>query len=174
MPQTDVPLKLLVREFALDFAAWLLGVENADVQGVQPPNIEVPAGAIRADLLFRVVLADGRTTLLHIEFQGWRSERPMPWRMLDYLSRLAQQEPGDLCSTVFYVGDGAGAGDPGEHQVRCPTGGATLAWHYQVIRLWQMRAEELLALDRPALLTLIGQTRIENPAVVPQAIEAIQ
>ncbi len=50
----------------------------------------------------------------------------------------------------------------------------TLAWRYRVIRLWQMRAEELLALGRPALLTLIGQTRIEEPArVVPQAVTAI-
>jgi hypothetical protein len=26
MPQTDTPFKLLVSEFALDFAAWLLNV----------------------------------------------------------------------------------------------------------------------------------------------------
>jgi hypothetical protein len=37
-----------------------------------------------------------------------------------------------------------------------------------------MPAEELLALDRLALLTLIGQTRIEEPErVVPQAVEGL-
>jgi predicted transposase YdaD len=99
----------------------------------------------------------------------------MPLRMLDYLSRLAQQESGYLCSAVFYVGDGAGADDEGMHQVDCPDGSLTLAWRYRVIRLWQMRAEELLALGRPALLALIGQTRIEEPErVLPQVVATIR
>jgi len=119
------------------------------------------------------VWLDGRVTLLHVEFQGRRSERPMPLRMLDYLSRLAQQESGYLCSTVFYVGDGAD--DEGTHQVDCPDGNLTLVWRYRVIRLWQMRAEELLTLGRPALLALIGQTRIEEPErVLPQVVATIR
>ena len=96
MPQTDTPFKLLVSEFAPDFAAWLLDVDEADVRRVQPLNIELPAGAVRIDTAFLVTLADERVTLLHIECQGRRSEWPMPWRMLDYLSRLAQQEPDYL------------------------------------------------------------------------------
>jgi len=175
MPQMDTPFKLLVSEFALEFAAWLLNVDDADVRSIQPLNIELASGAVRADQLFRVALADGRNTLLHIEFQGRRSERPMALRMLDYISRLAQQEPDHLCSVVFYVGEGAGANDAGEHRIFCPDGGATLAWRYRVVRLWQMRAEELLALGRPVLLTLIGQTRIEEPAaVISQVVETIQ
>ena len=65
MPQTDTPFKLLVSEFAPDFAAWLLDVDEADVRRVQPLNIELPAGAVRIDTAFRVTLADGRVTLLH-------------------------------------------------------------------------------------------------------------
>lgn len=173
MPQTDTPFKLLVREFALDFAAWLL--DEAEIRHVQPVNIELPAGAVRTDTVFRVTLADGRVTMLHVEFQGRRSERPMPLRMLDYLSRLAQQASGYLCSAVLYIGDGAGADDEGTHRVDCPDEGLTLAWRYRVIRLWQMRAEELLALNRPALLALIGQTRIEEPErLLPQVVATIR
>jgi predicted transposase YdaD len=95
--------------------------------------------------------------------------------MLDYLSRLAQQEPGYLCSVVLYVGDGAGADDEGAHRVDCPDGIPTLAWRYRAIRLWQMRAEELLALNRPALLALIGQTRIEEPErVLPSVVATLR
>ena len=139
-------------------------------------KVELPAGAVRTDTVFRVTLADGRVTLLHIEFQGRRSERPMPLRMLDYISRLTQQEQGrsNLCSAVLYVGDGAGIDDKGTHQIDCHDQALTLAWRYRVIRLWQMTAEELLALDRPALLTLIGQTRIEEPGrVLPQVLKII-
>jgi len=174
MPQTDTPLKLLLREFAPDFAAWLLDVSEAEVHRVQPLNIELPVGAVRSDTVFRVTLADGRVTLLHVEFQGRRSESPMPLRMLDYISRLAQRESGYLCSAVLYVGDGAGANDEGTHEIDCPNGAPTLAWCYRVIRLWQMQADDLLALGRPALLALIGQTRIEEPErVLPQVMDTI-
>ncbi|MEA3338776.1 MAG: hypothetical protein U9R15_02310 [Chloroflexota bacterium] len=180
MPETDIPLKLLVREFAPDFAVWLLNVKREDVHRVQPLNVELPAGSVHSDTVFRVTLSGGRITLLHIEFQGRRSERPMPLRMLDYISRLEQREWNDrkdgcLCSVVIYVGDGAGIEDDGVYRVDCPDGNLTLAWQYRVVRLWQMRAEELLSLDRPALLTLVGQTRIEKPErVLPQIMEVIR
>lgn len=175
MTETDIPLKLLVQEFALDFAIWLLDVDPDDVHQVRPLNIELPADTLRSDTVFQVTLTSGRVTVLHIEFQGRRSERPMPLRMLEYLSRLAQRESGMLCSAVIYVGRGAGADDDGINHIKCADGTTTLLWRYRVIRLWQMRAEELLALERPALLTLVGQTRIDDPErVLPQVVDTIQ
>jgi hypothetical protein len=57
------------------------------------------------------------------------------------------------------------------YQVNGPDGMPTLAWQYRVIRLWQMRTEELLAVGRPALLALVGQTQIERPeAVLPDVV----
>jgi predicted transposase YdaD len=75
-------------------------------------------------------------------------------------------------SVVFYVCRGAGAHDTGHHQITDPDGTTTLLWRYQVIRLWQMPAEELLALETPPLLVLVGQTRIDQPAVVLPAVVA--
>jgi len=144
MPETDNPLKVLVRDFAPDFAAWLLNVAPAAVQHVRPLNIELPMGAVRSDTVFYVILTDGREVLLHVEFQGECSERPMRWRMLDYMSRLAQveelAEAEPLCSAVIYVGDGAGARDTGDYRLLCADGSLSLAWRYRVIRLWQMPA----------------------------------
>jgi len=187
MTETDNPLKALVRDFAPDFAAWLLDVEPAAVRQVQPLNVDLPASAVHSDTIFLVSLDPARVppgppeVLLHIEFQGERSERPMSWRMLEYLGKIAERELDwrgleriPLCGAVLYVGDGAGLRDTGDYRIACPDGGVTLAWRYRVIRLWQMPAEELLGLGRPALLTLIGQTRIEDPArVVPQAVATI-
>jgi predicted transposase YdaD len=90
------------------------------------------------------------------------------------MGRLAQQGWSALCSVVIYVGHGAGINDTGNHRLLCPDGEASLAWRYRVIRLWQMTAEELLALKRPALLALIGQTRIAQPEqVIPEAVTRI-
>ena len=69
----------------------------------------------------------------------------------------------------------AGVGDTGYYQVNGPDGTPTLAWWYHVIRLWQMRAEELLAVGRPALLALIGQTQMETPeTVLPEVVARLQ
>jgi predicted transposase YdaD len=174
MAGTDSPLKDLVHDFAPDFAAWLLNVERSDIVAIHAENVELPAGKVWSDTVFLVTLSNGQTPVLHIEFQGPRSERPMPGRMLDYMSRLAQQEWSVLCSVVIYVGDGAGIRDTGHHRVLCPDGEASLTWRYRVIRLWQMTAEELLSLKRPALLALLGQTHIALPEqVIPEAVTTI-
>src|SRR5262249_42250920 len=169
MAATDPPLKRLVSLFIDDFAAWLL---NCPVRATQPLNVELPADILATDQVFRVTLADGRDLVLHIEFQGRRSHPPMPWRMLEYMSRLAVTYRLPLWSVVFYVGTGAGVDDTGHHEIQGPATVAPLVWHYQVVHLWQMPAEALLALDQPALLALVGQTRLDRPAVVLPAVVA--
>lgn len=178
MPETDSPLKDLLREFAPDFAAWLLNVDRADIRDIHQENIELPAGQVFSDTVFHVTLANAQRPMLHVEFQGQRSERPMRWRMLDYMSRLAQLEElaeGEpLCSAVIYVGERAGIHDTGDYRLLCADGSLSLAWRYRVIRLWEMRAEEILALGRPALIPLIGQTHIEKPAeIIPVVVATI-
>lgn len=172
MTTTDSPLKQLVAAFSADFAAWLL---DADVREIHSLPAELLGQDVFADLVFRVTLADGRVVMLHVEFQGRRTHRPMKWRMLDYAGRLAETYGLDVCSTVFYVGRGAGAGDDGRYQVGCPGAEPTISWHYRVVRLWQMKAEELLNLGRPALLALVGQTEIDHPdELLPQVVERMQ
>lgn len=116
--------------------------------------------------MFHVTLADGRETLLHIEFQGRSSRRPMRWRVLEYMARLAVTYRLPLLSVVIYLGQGVGEQDTCQYQVDSPHGTVSLAWQYEVIRLWQMPAEALLALQRPALLPLVGQTYLAQPEVV--------
>jgi predicted transposase YdaD len=172
MAPTDNPLKQLIAAFPTDFASWLL---NAQAVEATPLNIELPAGSLSADQLYLVRLEDGREVLLHLEFQGRTSKEPMPWRMLEYRVRLQRRYGGELISVVLYVGQGAGAGDSGVHSVRDSTGEAQLSWRYRVVRLWELEARELLALKRPALLALIGQTRIEKPEVIlPEAIAQVR
>src|SRR5215510_12823146 len=117
MASTDSPLKRPVSTFITDFAAWLLKIQ---VREARPLNIELPGETLAVDQVFHVVLADGRQVILHIEFQGRRSHPPMPWRMLEYISRLAGTYRLELLSVVFYVGRGAGADDTGHHQVQSP------------------------------------------------------
>ncbi len=147
------------------------------VASVRPTNIALlpSEDEIRADEIFDVTLTDGRILNLHIDFQGIRSHRPMPWRVLDYISRIAETYHRDVCSVVIYVGKGAGSDDKGRHQVKCSDGKVILSWRYRVIHLWKMKAEKLLKLNRPALLALIGQTQVDNPQkVLPQVVKRLR
>jgi len=174
MAETDNPLKRLFSDFSTDFAIWLLGDQ---VASVRPTNIALlpSEDEIRADEIFDVTLTDGRILNLHIDFQGISSHRPMPWRVLDYISRIAETYRRDVCSVVIYVGNGAGTNDKGRHQVKCSDGKVILSWRYRVIHLWKMKAEKLLKLNRPALLALIGQTQVDNPKkVLPQVVKRLR
>ena len=172
MADLDSPLKQLVSAFTTDFAAWLL---HADVREAHPLNVELPGSMLTADQVFHVTLADGRALVLHIEFQGRASHQPMKWRMLEYMARLASTHHLDVWSAVLDVARGAGLDDTGNYQLTGPDGVFTLSWHYQVVRLWAMQAEELVAVGRPALLALVGQTHIETPEVLlPQVVTHIR
>ncbi|EDN69099.1 conserved hypothetical protein [Beggiatoa sp. PS] len=174
MAETDNPLKRLFSDFSTDFAIWLLGDQ---VASVHPTNIALLPSEeeIRADEVFDVTLTDGRILNLHIDFQGISSHRPMSWRVLDYISRIAETYRRDVCSVVIYVGKGAGSDDKGRHQIKCSDGKVILSWRYRVIHLWKMKAEKLLKLNRPALLALIGQTQIDNPKkVLPQVVKRLR
>jgi predicted transposase YdaD len=180
MPETDNPLKLLITMYRDVFAAWFLGEE---VSRVRPLNVEFPAQAARSDLLFEVIDKQGQVIYLHVELQGRRSSRPMPLRMLDYMTRVVQREVGvpaepngvRLHSVVVYVGEGAGREDNGRYTIPGPNEQIALHWQYQPIRLWEMEAVDLLQLRQPALAALIGQTRLQQPArELPQAIDRIR
>ena len=139
---------------------------HADVREARPLNVELSTEALAVDQVFHVTLADGRETLLHIEFQGRSSRQPMRWRVLEYMARLAVTYRLPLLSVAIYIGQGVGEKDTGQYHVDSPRGTVSLAWQYEVIRLWQMPAEALLALQRPALLPLVGQTHLTQPEVV--------
>jgi hypothetical protein len=160
MAETDSLLKRLVSTFILDFAPWLLGTA---VQAARPLQSELPAAAVAVDQVFQVTLTDGRTLLLHIEFQGRRSHVPMPWRMLEYMPRLASTYRQHLESVVLYIGRGAGADDTGLYEVHGFDGTPVLAWRYRVMRLWQMSAEALLVTQQVAPLALVGQMQLAQP-----------
>jgi predicted transposase YdaD len=167
MAETDSLLKRLVSTFILDFATWLLGTA---VQAARPLPSELPAATVAADRVFQVTLMDGRALLLHIEFQGRRSQVPMPWRMLEYMARLAHTHRLDLESVVLYLGRGAGADDTGLYEVHGLAGTPVLAWSYRVIRLWQLPAEALLVTPHVAPLALVGQMQIAHPQATLPAV----
>ncbi|MEZ4733324.1 MAG: hypothetical protein R3E79_40025 [Caldilineaceae bacterium] len=96
--------------------------------------------------------------------------------MLDYITRIVRTErERQLHSVVFYIGEGVGALDTGDHQIDGFDDQPTVRWRYQVVHLWKIKAEELVALNRPGLSALVGLTKMDNPAtILPKVVEQIQ
>ena len=162
MPETDHPLKRLVELAPEVIAAWLLGVPVLHAISRRDELIPID-DPVDADFILQVTLTDGRIIILHIEFQALGSKRQMSLRMLDYHVRIyIKQRTYTVMSYVIYLG-GAGATDTGVHSLLDLHGNVTVAWQYGVVHLWKMTSEELLALDKPTLAVLIGQTKITNP-----------
>jgi len=174
MTTADDLLKSLIDNFTLDFATWLL---NTPIQSVAPLNLELPAQPKTfVDRVFLVTTATQQEVNLHVEFQGRRSRVPVPERMLEYQTRFSQLSKTPTCSVVIYIGRWAGSKDDGHHQQTCPLTGLTiLEWRYQVIRLWQLPAEQLLALKKIPLLALVGLTKIDKPEeTIPDVVAKIR
>ncbi|MEM7534690.1 MAG: hypothetical protein AAF639_21100 [Chloroflexota bacterium] len=183
MNKTDSPLERLVQIAPQDFAEWLL---KKKVITITSANIELQPNpnATYTDLVFWVTVEpdeedDEKTpyeVLLHIEFQGKSSERPMRFRVLDYIVGFADQERGmRIHSVVFYIGEKTNVTDTGYHQVIGIGQRVTLAWCYNVVHLWTLDPQELLDEGRPVLLPLLGQTTMEQPQeIIPQVYQAIR
>jgi len=162
MAKTDQPFKRLISLIAREFISWALNTEVRSAQLVSSEHTAIP-DPIHSDLIFDITLADGRKGLMPIEFQGRSSSRPMPFRVLEYMTRTTiNEEPAILHCLVVYVGKGSYPNDTGTHQIDGLKDYPTLLWHYQVIHLWDMDAHELLKLDRPVLLPLVGQMRMDD------------
>ena len=163
MAKTDQPFKRLITLVAREFISWALNTEVRSAKLVSSEHTAIP-DPIHSDLIFDITLADGRKGLMPIEFQGRSSSRPMPFRVLEYMTRTTiNEEPAILHCLVVYVGKGSYPNDTGTHQIDGLKDYPTLLWHYQVIHLWDMDAHELLNLDRPVLLPLVGQMRMDDP-----------
>ena len=172
---TDTAVKELFALCVGDIIAVQMGTEVREVRPL--PTELVPSSApLRADHVFAVTLVDGRDLVFHIEAQGRTSHRPMPDRMADYIHDMTPIYRGRLrLHLVLYLGNGAGRDDNGRHHILAADNSVLMAWNYRVIHLWQLSAEELLELGRPALLALIGQTRIDDPqTVLPQVVARLR
>ncbi len=175
MSATDSPLKMWARENISDIVGWLL---EQDVVAIHEENIELTLdSAPRIDLVFHLELADKRTCLFHLEFQGRRSKPPIPRRQLNHLLRLPlrYEWPVLIESFVLYVGKRAGQEDNGRHQINRLDGTAAVAWNYTPIHLWREPAESLLALDRVGIIPLTALMDIQEPEkTLPEIAQRIR
>lgn len=150
--------KLLSEKYPANFASWILGTPQTNVEVLKT---ELSIEPIRADYVTFLQL-QGR--ILHLEFQTrLQSIPPLPLRMLDYWVRLYRlyrlpvtqvvvlllpPSPKTVVATAFTV--------------------ETTRHEYRVIRLWEENPD--LFLNDPALLPLAPLTATTQPQSLLQKV----
>ena len=147
----DNTCKYLAEQYPAAFAQWLL---KTDTSNVQVLKAELGLEPIRADSLTFLQAAN---QILHVEFQTlFRSEPPLPFRMLDYSVRLKRKYRCPVEQVVIFLQQTANAVVFTEvYQDQ------TTVHRYRAIRLWEQEPEAFLT--NPALLPLATLTKSNSP-----------
>jgi predicted transposase YdaD len=140
----DASLKQLLADFAADWTSWLaprLGL--AAPVTVESLDADLSSVQLAADKVFR--LQAPSSGLLHIEAQAsW--DGTLPERLLKYNVLLHERHGGPVYSVVLLLRREANAPNlTGVLQRTFPDGREALRFVYQVVRVWELSAEEFLA-----------------------------
>jgi predicted transposase YdaD len=146
---TDSILKTAFLEYAPDLLP-LVGDEGARFESAD--SVELPGLVRRADCVLKLAL-DGGTYYRHLEFQGQRDPE-MPWRCLEYGSRLVLHHRAPVLTTVVYLYPEAAGGDTGGFRLNLG-GRVANEWRYQVLKLWEVEARRALETGLPGLMSLL-------------------
>ncbi|AFZ44180.1 hypothetical protein PCC7418_2014 [Halothece sp. PCC 7418] len=150
--------KLLSEKYPANFASWVLNTPQTDVEVLKT---ELSIEPIRADSVTFLQL-QGR--ILHLEFQTqWRSNPPLPLRMLDYWVRLHRLYRLPITQVVVLL-----LPPPETEVIETRFTLENTDHQYQVIRLWEENPE--LFLHDPALLPLAPLTATNEPQTLLQQV----
>jgi predicted transposase/invertase (TIGR01784 family) len=156
--------KFLAETYSRDFASWLLG-EPLTLAVLSPSELSLEP--IRADAL---ILLESQEVILHLEFQTEPDEN-MPFRMLDYRTRVYRRFPRKtLRQVVIYLKE---TGSEFVYQTAFIL--PNTRHEFEVIRLWEVPAEELLEFTGLLPFVTLGKTanRAETLREVAEVIEEI-
>ncbi len=150
MPHDNL-CKSLVESNPRPFVTWLLG-QSVNDTNISILKTELSVEPIRADF---VSFLDVGNQILHLEFQT-QADSEMPLRMLDYYTRLYRQYRRPIRQIVLFLRATTAPAVQVDYFETVST-----QHRYQVIRLWEVAAEELLAF--PPLWPLAILAKTSNP-----------
>ena len=147
----DIAAKHAAQEFPKDMLHLILG--TADFEIIEPLDIELPALEVRRmDSLTKIRL-EGKPTLIHREYQLQDSYPvSIARRIAGYRGQCYQQTELPIRSYVIYFRPPAGRRDPGRLFQNVNIPGQRFISEYEVIRLYELEGEPLLAARLPGLM----------------------
>ena len=148
----DDTMKRLIRAHPQHFVSWVL--KGAIFKAAL--SIELKNWTREADFLLDVIQNE-RQMLVHMEFQSHEDE-DMAQRLLEYNVLATREHTRPVLSCLIYLRkDSKIAESPLIWEL--PNGEKILYFHFIVIKLWEITAEELIQTDLTGLLPLVPLTK---------------
>lgn len=157
----DNVCKFLAENYSRDFAQWLLG-EPISFTQLSPSELSLEP--IRADAL---ILLESDQIILHLEFQT-NPDPKMSFRMLDYRTRVYRRFPKKTMRQVVIYLKETSSPLVQENAFILPN----TRHEYEVLRLWEIPAEEMLGLSGLLPLANLGKTP-NRPEILRQVAAKI-
>ena len=157
----DNVCKFLAENYSRDFAQWLLG-EPISFTQLSPSELSLEP--IRADAL---ILLESDQIILHLEFQT-DPDPKMSFRMLDYRTRVYRRFPKKTMRQVVIYLKETSSPLVQENAFILPN----TRHEYEVLRLWEIAAEEMLGLSGLLPLANLGKTP-NRPEILRQVAAKI-
>ncbi|MDB9433210.1 Rpn family recombination-promoting nuclease/putative transposase [Microcystis aeruginosa] len=157
----DNVCKFLAENYSRDFAQWLLG-EPLFFTQLSPSELSLEP--IRADAL---ILLESGQIILHLEFQT-DPDPKMSFRMLDYRTRVYRRFPQKTMRQVVIYLKETSSPLVQENAFIIPN----TRHEYEVLRLWEIPAEEMLGLSGLLPLANLGKTP-NRPEILRQVAAKI-
>ena len=157
----DNVCKFLAENYSRDFAQWLLG-EPLSFTQLSPSELSLEP--IRADAL---ILLESGQIILHLEFQT-DPDPKMSFRMLDYRTRVYRRFPQKTMRQVVIYLKETSSPLVQENAFIIPN----TCHEYEVLRLWEIPAEEMLGLSGLLPLANLGKTP-NRPEILRQVAAKI-
>ncbi len=161
--------KQLVEACPTEYATWV----EKDAAFVRERNSELKIKHRYTDALLEVEL-NGQRALLHLEFQKAK-DSDMQDRMLEYNVMASVQYELPVYSYVIYLhGEKRGSVATSPHIRHFVNGKETLRFHFGVIKLWEISAEEILAQGLHGLLPILTLMKGgKEPHIVQEMINRL-
>ena len=148
----DDTMKRLIRAYPQHFVSWVL--KGAIFKAAL--SIELKNWTREADFLLDVIQNE-RQMLVHMEFQS-REDEDMAQQLLEYNVLATREHARPVLSCLIYLRkDSKIAESPLVWEL--PNGEKILYFHFIVIKLWEITAEELIQTDLTGLLPLVPLTK---------------
>ncbi|MBI2190583.1 MAG: hypothetical protein HYU36_01195 [Planctomycetes bacterium] len=154
----DLTMRHLARSFPKDMALLSLGRKADRVRTLSP---DLPSTERRADWLAKATVGH-ETALLQVEFQT-RYESSKVLDSLDYRVQARRQYRLPVFSVFIYL---TSRGYPGPGQNRLEEtvfGQRQLLFEWSEVRLWELKAAEMLQLGASGLIPLVALARGKTP-----------
>jgi hypothetical protein len=168
----DILAKALLQEQAEAFARLVFG-DDANIRDVRAEDTELPAQSLRMDKLLRTELAT-ETCWAHVEIAAV-AEADLGWRLYRYSSR-GDEGPrrGRIRSLLVCLKPGTNQGRPSGIYEEIVDGVTVVTFRYDVLCMWEQRADDILVHASPLLLALIPFAGDATEAHVVAAMHALR